>query len=90
VAYEWDPRKERLNYKKHGVLFSDAVAVLEDQFALTMQDPDSEHEERWISLGLDTLGRAVVLVYTWRGDVIRLISARRATAHERWQYEEFR
>jgi uncharacterized DUF497 family protein len=88
VAYEWDPRKERLNHKKHGVHFSDALAVLEDQFALTMQDPHSECEERWITLGLDTLGRAVVLVYTWRGDVVRVISARPAGARERWQYEE--
>jgi len=88
VAYEWDPRKARANFEKHAVHFADAVTALEDELALTMRDPYSEDEERWITLGLVALGRVSVVVYTWRGDVIRLISARPATAQERRQYEE--
>ncbi len=54
---------------------------------LTVQD-DTQDEERWAMIGTDALGRVLVVVYTWRGERIRLISARRATARERRQYEE--
>jgi uncharacterized DUF497 family protein len=62
------------------------VAVLADEAAVTVQDafPD---EERWITLGADPLGCLLVVVYTWRGQEIRLISARPATRRERRQYE---
>ena len=53
---EWDPRKARLNARKHGVALADAVAVLEDETALTMRDPFPQDEERWITLGLDAFG----------------------------------
>ena len=72
VSYEWDPAKAKANFAKHGVRFADAVTVLEDDLALTMRDPFSEEEERWITLGRDVLGRLVVLVYTWRGESVRL------------------
>ncbi len=88
MDYEWDPGKAKLNLRKHGIRLADAVAVLEDEFALTVRDPFSEREERWITLGKDAVGRLLIAVYTWRGDRIRLISARRATARERRQYEE--
>ena len=90
MAYEWDPAKARQNLRKHGVDFADAVTVLEDEAALTIRDPFSEQEQRWITLGMDALGRLLVVVYTWRGDRIRLISARLATPRERRQYEEGR
>jgi uncharacterized DUF497 family protein len=90
VSYEWDPAKARQNLRKHGVDFADAVTVLEDEAALTIRDPFSEQEQRWITLGMDALGRLLVVVYTWRGDRIRLISARPATPRERRQYEEGR
>jgi len=64
------------------------VTVLEDDLALTMRDPSSDEEERWITLGRDGLGRLIVVVYTWRRDNVRLISARPATAREKSQYEE--
>jgi uncharacterized DUF497 family protein len=64
------------------------VTVLEDDLALTMRDPFSEEEERWITLGRDVLHRLVVVVYTWRGESVRLISARPAAAREITQYEE--
>ncbi len=88
VNYEWDPGKANQNVRKHGIRFADAVAVLEDEFALTVRDPFSEQEERWITLGKDAFGRLLIVVYTWRGGRIRLISARRATARERRQYEK--
>ena len=53
-----------------------------------MRDPFSEDEERWITLGKDAVGRLLVVVYTWRGENARLISARPATSREKRQYEE--
>jgi uncharacterized protein len=64
------------------------VSVLEDDLALTMRDPSSEDEERWITLGRNALGRVIVVVYPWRRENVRLISARLATAREKSQYEE--
>jgi hypothetical protein len=87
VSYEWDAAEARANYAKHGVYFADATAVLEDDFALTMRDPYCEEEERWVTMGKDALGRIVVVVYAWRGDSIRLISARRGSAREKKAYE---
>jgi hypothetical protein len=84
--YEWDPEKALLNRRKHGVAFPDAVAVFQDECAVTMEDSDPE-ETRFVTLGLDSLGRVIVVAYTWRGERIRLISARRATPAERRQYE---
>jgi uncharacterized protein len=88
VLTEWDPGKARLNSRKHGISFADAIACLEDKGALTTRDPFSEEEERWVTMGLDVLGRVLVIVYTWRGESVRLISARKATARERRQYED--
>jgi uncharacterized DUF497 family protein len=87
-VYEWDPRKARANLTKHGVDFADAALVLEDPLGLTRSDPDAGDEERFVTLGLDPVGRLLVVVWTPRGKRVRLISARRATAAERRQYEE--
>jgi len=70
-----------------GVDFVDAVLALEDEQALTISDPSSDEEERFISISTDPSGSLLVVVYTWRGDRIRLISARRATSRERRHYE---
>lgn len=88
MSYEWDLDKARSNYEKHGVAFSDAVLALEDELAVTVRDPDSEDEERFVTIGHDPVERLLVVVYTWRGDNLRLISARRATRWERRAYEE--
>jgi hypothetical protein len=88
VDYEWDPAKARVNFQKHGVHFSEAVTALEDEFALTIRDEYSDVEERWITLGRDSVGRVLVVVYSWRGERIRVISAWRAMRAERRQYEE--
>ena len=85
---EWDPAKARANFTKHGVRFADAVTALEDDSALTIRDLSSEDEERWVTMGVDASGRLLVVVYTWRGERVRLISARQATRDERRQYEE--
>jgi len=86
VAYEWDPAKAQANAAKHGVRFGDAVAALEDEYAFTDRDLSSQDEDRWVTVGQDALGRIVVVVYTWRDDTIRVISARLATKRERRQY----
>ena len=89
VVFEWDRRKAEINLKRHAVDFADAVAVFSDDSAITLQD-DSNGEERFVSVGLDALGRVLVVAFSWRGERIRLISARRATRRERRQYEERR
>ena len=88
MEYEWDPKKARLNLYKHGVYFADALTVLEDDHALTMSEESAGGEQRWITLGMDALGRILVVVYTWRERCVRLISARPATPSERRQYVE--
>ncbi len=83
----WDPNKAKTNLKKHRVSLSDAEAVLFDPNAISCEDEDAESEQRHQSIGLDSLGRVLVVVYTYRGSNIRLISARRATRKERQNYE---
>ena len=84
----WDPKKADTNFRKHKIRFSDAEAVLFDPFALTIKDQDVKQERRFVSVGSDTLGRILVVVYTYRGETIRLISARKATSKERKYYEK--
>jgi uncharacterized protein len=85
VEFEWDPNKAASNLRKHGVRFAEAVSVLEDHAALSMPD-DNVQEERFVTLGIDALGRNLVVVYAVRGIRIRIISARKATRRERLQY----
>lgn len=82
---EWDPRKAAANLKKHGVDFADAATVLHDEQAITIRDDEAD-EERYVTIGMDALGNVLVVIYTWRGDRPRLISARRAKPQEREQY----
>lgn len=84
----WDAAKAAQNVLKHGVRFADAVLVLEDLCAVTIADEESSPDERrWVTLGADALGRVLVVVYTYRGEDIRLISARCAVPDERKEYE---
>jgi hypothetical protein len=87
MAYQWDDNKAKSNLKKHRVDFADAVTVFNDDLAITIED-DNPDEERFVTIGMDALGRILVVVYTWRGESIRPISARRATKAERREYEE--
>ena len=84
---DWDPNKAKANSANHGVLFSDAEAVLYDPNGVTRENDRAEDEQRFVTIGLDALGRALVVVYTYRGDTIRIISARRATRNEVRVYE---
>jgi uncharacterized DUF497 family protein len=84
----WDPKKAESNYQKHRVRFSDAETVLFDPLALTLKYQDVNGEQRFVTVGSDAIGRIIVTVYTYREDTIRLISARKATATERKQYEK--
>lgn len=91
MRYEWDPDKAEANRKAHGVSFADAVSVLEDEFALTREDPDAEGEQRFVTLGADAAGRLLVVVYAYREPgVTRLISAWKANKTQRTQYENHR
>jgi hypothetical protein len=86
VSFEWDANKAAANTRKHRVHFADAVAVFDDGAAVTIPDDDSADEERWVTIGLDAFDRLLVVVYTWRGTNIRLISAREASRRERADY----
>jgi hypothetical protein len=85
VEFEWDRRKAASNLRKHGINLAEGAIVLSDELAVTIRD-DAGHEQRYVTIGSDSLGRILVVVYTWRGDPIRTISARRATRRERRQY----
>lgn len=87
MDFEWDEAKAAANLRKHGVDFADAALVLEDDLAMTARDLHAVGEERFVTLGADPKGRLLVVVYTWRAERIRLISAREATGRERRQYE---
>ncbi|MBD6616856.1 BrnT family toxin [Komarekiella sp. 'clone 1'] len=87
MAYQWDKDKAAANFHKHDVNFADAVTVFSDDLAITITDERFD-EERFITIGVDAFGRVLVVVYTWRNNEIRLISARKATRYEQNQYEE--
>jgi len=87
MNYQWDPQKARSNLRKHGVRFADAVIALEDDFAITIPD-DYPYEERYVTIGRDDKRRLLVVIYTWRGDDLRIISVRKATRRERGVYFE--
>jgi uncharacterized DUF497 family protein len=87
-TFEWDDEKAAENLTKHGISFSEASTVFADPLSRTIVDPlHSEAEERFIVLGRSGLQHTLVVVHTYRGDVIRIISARMATSHERKDYE---
>jgi len=90
LRFEWDPAKEQANRRKHKVSFQEAESVFADEHARLLDDPDhSEGEDRFVLLGLSSRFRVLVVVHTYRGnkDVIRIISARRATRAERAYYD---
>ena len=86
MDFEFDPDKAKANLHKHKISFSHAEQALRDPYAFTIEDPDSEGEARFVTLGMDSLGRILVVVYTPRGDRTRLISARKASKGESEQY----
>ena len=87
MVYQWNRDKAAANIHKHGIDFADAISVFSDDLAITISDERFD-EERFVTIGMDAFARILVVVYTWRGDEIRLISARKANRQERQQYEE--
>jgi uncharacterized protein len=88
LRFEWDQRKADLNLKKHGVAFQEATSIFADVLSITTPDPDhSALEARFLDLGLSHRNRLLVVSYAERGEIIRIISARRASRSERKEYE---
>ncbi len=90
IQFEWDSAKAASNLKKHGVSFAEAQSVFYDEFATQFFDVEnSETEERFLMLGLSNKTRILIVCHCERGagDIIRIISARKATRNERKYYE---
>jgi uncharacterized protein len=87
MEFQWDATKAQVNLEKHDVDFADAVGVFEDEWAVTLGVQEVEDEDRFVILGQDFIGRILVVIFTYRGNDLRLISARRATPGERKYYE---
>jgi uncharacterized protein len=89
VGFEWDEQsKAGKNFRKHGVRLPEAIPVFDDPYAITISDNESEpNEERFVGIGIGTKSRVLVVVYTYRGEEIRLISARVAEPQECEEYE---
>jgi len=86
LAIEFDPQKAAANLRKHGVSFAHAETALRDPNAVTIEDPDAEGELRFVTLGMDALGRILVIIHTLRGERTRVISARKASPKEGESY----
>lgn len=89
LTFEWDHRKAAANLKKHGIAFEEAQSVFFDERARLIDDPDhSEDEDRFILLGLSSSLRMLLVCHCYRrgGEIIRIISARKATASETKHY----
>ena len=91
IAFDWDKVKNLTNKKKHGIYFEEAQTVFVDEHALLIHDPDhSDDKDRFILLGLSARVRLLVVCHSYRksDEVIRIISARKATKEEQKQYGE--
>lgn len=89
VKFEWDAAKAAVNLRKHGVSFDEGASVFLDPLAASGPDPDhSTDESRYVTFGISSLGRMLVVSHSYRPGGIRIISARRVTRSERKLYEE--
>jgi len=89
LLFEWDQSKAKKNIKIHNVSFDEASTAFKDTLSLAIYDPlHSDQEDRFVLIGMSYINRLIVVVYTERGDKIRIISARKAITNERKQYEE--
>ena len=89
LKFEWNARKASANQKRHGVSFEEARTVFLDEYAKLIDDPDhSEVEDRFVLLGLSSTLKVILVCHCYReqGNVIRIISARKASRHETLQY----
>jgi uncharacterized DUF497 family protein len=88
MQFEWDPEKAKRNVKKHKVSFEEAVTVFYDALSATFDDPEhSTGEARFITIGLSSRSRLIVVAHTDREQALRIISARPATPRERRKHE---
>lgn len=88
MQFEWNKEKAKKNIRKHNVSFEEAITVFYDSLSATFNDPDhSDDEQRLITIGYSSHGQLLVVAHTERGKIIRIISARPATAHERKRHE---
>ena len=88
MRFEWDRAKAEANRRKHRVSFDEATTIFFDPLSVTIPDPDhSAGERRFVTMGISLNGRLLVVAHTERGSVLRLISARPASAVERKRYE---
>lgn len=89
MGFEWgEESKAGINFRRHGVRIPEAIPVFDDPYAITIMDDESDpNERRFVTLGLGVAGRLLAVAYTYRGENIRIISARPAEPHEREQYE---
>ena len=89
LRVEWDPRKAAVNRARHKVSFEEALTVFGDPLGRITDDPrHSETEKRSVLLGQSARRRLLAVMFTERGQAIRLISVRKATCHEGREYEE--
>jgi len=88
IEITWDSVKAKSNRLKHRVFFSDVEPVFYDPNAISFEDRESEDEARYIVIGLDSMARLIVVAYTYRDNVIRVISARKASKTEQKVYEK--
>ncbi len=86
LIFDWDSKKAEINIRKHGVSFEEAVTAFGDPVSLTIQD--SLHSDRFVLLGMSFNARLLVVVHAEPGDLIRIISARKANSEEGRQYYE--
>lgn len=86
LEFEFDPTKASSNLAKHSISFSHAEQALRDALAVTIEDPDALGEQRFVTLGMDSLGRILVVCHTQRGERTRIISARKASKYETRNY----
>ena len=89
IAFEWDIDKARANVRKHGVTFEEARSCFYDPRQIAFYDPDhSDDEDREMLIAHSDQGRVLIISYTLRTDVIRIISARKATKSEENRYAQ--
>ncbi len=93
MLFDWDSHKAQNNLTKHGISFELAQTVFDDPMHLSVLEAKTKHEERWITMGVSADFQTLLVVHTYKvldddGEVIRIISARRATKKEKKQYEE--
>ena len=89
IKFEWDLNKAKKNLQKHNVAFSEAATIFSNRLSITVYDPDhSEQEDRYITIGISSSGRFLIVAHMDQGDRTRIISARELTRKERKEYEK--